>query len=71
MKACIWCDALVEFGQGPSVRPAWKRWKCKGCGVFGYINLFSVTALIGILNNAGFKNIKRGAIQKSGKISLK
>jgi len=38
MNQCKWCGASTKVGNGPVTKPEWKRWRCNGCGAFGYIN---------------------------------
>lgn len=38
LNQCKWCEASIKIGDGPTARPEWKRWRCNGCGAFGYIN---------------------------------
>ena len=38
MSECRWCGGTTRVGDGPVVRPEWMRWRCNGCGVFGYVH---------------------------------
>lgn len=38
MNNCKWCGAPTNKGSGPPLRPEWKRWRCRGCGSFGYVD---------------------------------
>ena len=38
MNQCKWCCASIKIGPGPDDRADWNRWKCDGCGAFGYVN---------------------------------
>ena len=35
---CKWCGFSVKINEGPTDRLDWKRWRCNGCGSFGYVN---------------------------------
>lgn len=37
--ACSWCQGAVIVGAGPSLKPGWKRYKCKKCGTISYLHL--------------------------------
>ena len=38
MNKCKWCSFSVKIDVGPADRLDWTRWRCNGCGSFGYVN---------------------------------
>jgi 2-polyprenyl-3-methyl-5-hydroxy-6-metoxy-1,4-benzoquinol methylase len=49
---CKWCSSRLITGPGPTVKPDWYRWKCGGCGSFGYVNPPTSQQLEDIYNEA-------------------
>lgn len=38
MDSCPWCGCSIKRGKGPQVKSDWERYRCNGCGTYGYLD---------------------------------
>lgn len=58
---CKWCKSSLVQGGGPKSHPEWDRWKCKGCGSFGYVKNPNSAELSDIYKSAWSEPANSGA----------
>jgi len=52
MSKCIWCGGQTVINNGPATRLDWQRWRCKSCGMFGFVNCPSLEDLSAVYETA-------------------